>query len=441
MTNLLVQSNCRDMRCLCAIVSVIRPGVADESKKLAFTRRHQGYEPASYPHPDLADCLADTYGLLVYEEHILMVAHHFANMNLGRADVLRRELVKMKNPEKLVELGVEFADRARGIGRNEDDIRRVWGTLVNFHGYMFNKAHSASYAVEAYQGAWLKCRWPAETLAAVLDNQRGFYSPLFYILEARRLGIPARGPDVNASRAHWMVEADSHGRQFLRAPLRWINGLGSATVARWQSARTHAAFTHPIDFLQRVRPPPEDLARLLDAGALDSFDTNRARLFWQCSRVPVHAEDLFANQLAARRPAVPEDLTSPGPADRAARELAMLGFPHSLDPFSHFGPDLDWDKYCPLARLHRHRGRPVMVAGLIVQSRRTHTLKGAVMFFGTLADPSGFAEFTVFPPVYRRCGHLLERGGVILLHAEVEPFDNHRGQNLMVNRVWRAGAT
>ncbi len=441
MTSLLVQSHCRDMRCLCAIVSVIRPGAADESKKLAFTRRHQGFEPPRFPHPDLVDCLRDTYGLLVYEEHILMVAHRFAGMNLGRADVLRRELVKMKSPGRLVELGREFVACALARGRSEEETRQVWDTLVRFHGYMFNKAHSASYAVEAFQGAWLKARWPAEYMAAVLDNQRGFYSPLFYVLEARRLGIGLRGPCVNASGPHWQAERGADGRDHLRVPLRWINGLSAHLLDRWEVARQQRPFASPADFVRRVRPAPADRDLLLDCGAFDGFGLGRAGAFWALQAVSAAGDDdLFPPcepPVVAPLPAGAGALAEPSAAARAAREAELLGFPVSLDPFDHYGPGVAWDTYCPISGLGAFHGQVVRVAGLVVQTRRTHTVKGEVMFFGTVADPTGFAEVTLFPAVFRRGGFLLERGVVVALRARVEAFDNGHGHTLGVLAVGR----
>ena len=437
MTSLLVQSHCRDMRCLCAIVSVIRPGAADEAKKLAFTRRHQGFEPPQFPHPDLEPYLRDTYGLLVYEEHILMVAHHFAGLNLGRSDVLRRELVKMKNPQRLVELGREFVACARAGGRHEDDIRRVWDTLVRFHGYMFNKAHSASYAVEAFQGAWLKCRYPAEYMAAVLDNERGFYSSLFYVLEARRLGIGLLGPCVNHSGARWRVETEAGDRDLLRVPLRWIKGLSARFLERWTTERARGPFSDLADFVRRARPKPEDRDLLVDAGAFDSFGLGRAGAFWALQDVPAAGDDdLFGVPATAPVPP-PRDLVELSAEARAARECELMGFPTSLDPFDHHGRGVAWETYCPIHRLGDFHDKVVLVAGLVVQTRRTHTVKGEVMFFGTLADPTGFVEITLFPDVFRRSGFLLERGGVVAVRATVDPFDNRHGQTLGVLAVMK----
>ncbi|HVP12317.1 MAG TPA: hypothetical protein VMV94_14155, partial [Phycisphaerae bacterium] len=211
MTSLIQQCNCRDIDCLTAVVAIIRPGAANQGKKEAFARRYQGFEPPSYTHPSLVGALEKTYGLMVFEEHILQVAVEFAGMNLGRADVLRRALNKQNLP-LIAELKSEFYACALQKGRQTQEIDTVWPFVEGFAGFMFNKAHSAEYAVEAFQGAWLKRRWPAHYIAAILSNYRGFYasSPtlpqILYVMEAHRLGIRFLPPCVNRSREHFSVE-------------------------------------------------------------------------------------------------------------------------------------------------------------------------------------------------------------------------------------------
>ena len=192
MTGLCRQCNVRDIDTLIAIVSVIRPGAANEGKKLAFTRRYQGLEPITYPHPSLEPVLRDTFGLVVYEEHILQICEAFAGLPPGRADVLRRALNKQKRAV-IEEIREEFFASAKVRGHDDEKIAEVWGLVAGFAGYAFCKAHSTAYGVEAYQAAWLKRNYPAEFMAAVLTNGKGFYDPLVYVLESRRLGtaLPA----------------------------------------------------------------------------------------------------------------------------------------------------------------------------------------------------------------------------------------------------------
>ena len=182
MTSLCRQCNVRDIDTLIAIVSVIRPGAAIEGKKLAFTRRYQGLEPVTYPHPSLEPVLRDCFGLVVYEEHVLQICEAFAGLNPGRADVLRRALNKQKH-STIREIQKEFFASAKARGHTPEKIKEVWELVAGFAGYAFCKAHSTAYGVEAYQAAWLKLNYPAEFMAAVLTNGKGFYAPLVYVLE------------------------------------------------------------------------------------------------------------------------------------------------------------------------------------------------------------------------------------------------------------------
>jgi DNA polymerase III alpha subunit len=149
------------------------PGAANEGKKLSFTRRYQGMEPVIYPHPSLEQCLKSTYGLVVYEEHILQICEAFAGLPPGRADVLRRALTKQKR-KVIEEIHCEFVASAKARGHCAEKTAEVWELVTGFAGYAFCKAHSTAYGVEAYQSAWLKYYYPAEFMAAVLTNGKGF---------------------------------------------------------------------------------------------------------------------------------------------------------------------------------------------------------------------------------------------------------------------------
>src|SRR5437899_3359683 len=167
MISLCRMCNAREIDGLIAIVSVIRPGAANGVKKMTFTRRYQGLEPTTYPHPSLERCLKSTFGMVVYEEHILQICEAFAGLPAGKADVLRRALAKDKC-EAVEKIGVEFSACARARGRTDEEIDAVWKLVRSFYGYAFCKAHSAAYGVEAYQSAWLKKNYPVEFMAAVL---------------------------------------------------------------------------------------------------------------------------------------------------------------------------------------------------------------------------------------------------------------------------------
>lgn len=420
--------NARDIDTLVAMVSVIRPGAANEDKKRRFALRHQGMEPVTYPHPALEGVLRGTYGLIVYEEQILQICEAFAGLDPGRADRLRRALVK-RDWETATTIGGEFAARARAGGRSDDEIKAVWELTCGFNGYAFCKAHSAAYAVEAYQAAWLKRNRPADFLASVLTHGKGFYRPLVYALEALRMGIGFRRPCVNDPGPAYVVREGG-----IRVPAARVKGLGASTAERLLAERGRRAFADARDFVGRVRPAADEAVALLNAGALDGFGRSRARLFWEVQaalRSPPGAA-LPGGPSDSRLPEAP--LTEPSALQRLEWESDLLGFPVTGHPLD-LHPGIRWDTYCPVARLHEHVGERVVCCGLVVEDRTAHQIDGGVMKFMTLADPTGMIETELFAPGYRRYGLVTVRHPVLEVEAVVEPFENARGHTLRVHRV------
>ena len=279
MTGLCRQCNVRDIDTLIAVVSVIRPGAANEGKKLAFTLCYQGLEPITYPHPSLEPVLRDTFGLVVYEEHILQICEAFAGLPPGRADVLRRALNKQKRVV-IAEIQKEFFASAQSRGHDEEKIQEVWGLVTGFAGYAFCKAHSTAYGVEAYQSAWLKRNHPAEFMAAVLTNGKGFYDPLVYALESYRLGLKFLPPSVNEPGPAFTV----HGNA-IRVPLTRAKGITERTTKQLLAERGCGSFASLPDFHRRVQPLPEELEAMIRAGGFDEFGDPRTRQFWEAQRL------------------------------------------------------------------------------------------------------------------------------------------------------------
>lgn len=429
MTALLVMTDCRDIDCLTAVESIIAPGAANEGKKRAFARRHQGLEPVSYAHPSLEPLLKDTYGLMAYEEHILLVANGFANMKWGRADMLRRALVKNKDRKRIEELGAEFRAQARKHGRTEEETATVWRLFEDFAGYRFNKAHSAAYAMEAFQGAWLKTRYPVEFLASVLTSRRGFYSTMFYVLEALRCGAKFVAPDVHlSSPSRFLVSGTA-----VRLPLSQIKGLRAELAGRIGALRP---FNDPSDFFRRLRPNRTEWIALLKAGALDGFGEPREQLFWQFWRLEAALASKEQNDSVLFETASPDfDSDASKPSPRWEHEL--LGFPVSCHPLDYFGKHIQWERYVSAVTLGREPqrffGKEIMVCGLIVADR-THPTDRGPMKFLTLADHTGFTEVSLFAEAYQAYGHLTVQP-VVAVNATVEPYDNGKGCALHATAV------
>src|ERR1043166_7401770 len=487
MLSLSKMCNVHDSDPLIAIVSVIRRGAANESKKMEFTRRYQGLSPVRYPHPSLEPCLRSTYGLVVYEEHILQICVAFAGLPPGRADVLRRALGKDK-ADIIAEIEKEFAACARQRGRAETEIAEVWNLVAGFKGYAFCKAHSTAYGVEAYQSAWLKLHYPAEFMAAVLTNGKGFYSPLVYVLECHRLGIPLLPPSVNEPGPQFTVRANpkseirnpkeirspnakvqrpksnpdksragvqspsavhsdfgfraSFGLRIsdfgfsIRIPVLNIKGLTLRTKEAILRERDKGPFTSLPDFFHRVQPLNEEMESLIRAGAFDDFGKPRTTQYWEfkgsveCGMR--NAEFSFTPHSALR---IPHFLSEPTRLQRLRWEEELLGYPASGHPLELY-PDIAWDTYCPINHLGKHLGQQIVTCGLVIEQRLFHQVTGEPMKFLTIADWTGIVETELFARTYKSYGLNTVRYRVLEITATVEPFENGRGFTL---RVLRAG--
>jgi error-prone DNA polymerase len=446
MTSLACMAGVRDIDRLVAIVSVIRPGAANGLKKAQFARRAQGLEPVEYTHESLAGVLRSTFGVVAYEEHILQICEAFAGLAPGRADVLRRALVK-QDMKKIAEIRIEFIAAARGRFHDETTIEKVWDLVAGFQGYAFCRAHSTAYAVEAYQGAYAKHYHPAEFMAGVLSNGKGFYSALVYTLECRRLGSAFLSPDVNHLSDAFTVETSDAPSgspapplgKAIRVPLRCIKDLSEATLSRWRSELARSPFTSVSDFCARVRPEGPEALNLIRAGAFDRLGSNRTEQFWRC----LHAsQDASAGAGWLFQGAAEADIRAtfreePTRLQKLQDEQELLGYTVTGHPLD-LHPHIAWHTYCPIAELHRYHGQRVTVCGLIIVSRHHMQQNGQPMKFISICDRSGIVECEIFAAAYRLYGLNTVRYPVVQVTAEVKPFDNLAGYTLEVLRVQQA---
>ncbi len=435
MTSLCRMCNVNDIDGLIAIVSVIRPGAANEGKKQAFTRRYQGLEPVTYPHPSLENCLRSTYGLVVYEEHILQLCEVFAGLSVGRADVLRRALNKQKR-SVIEEIRGEFFASAGARGHSSQKTAEVWELVAGFTGYAFCKAHSTAYGVEAYQSAWLKRYFPAEFMSAVLTNGKGFYHPLVYVLECHRLGLQLLPPSVNEPGPAF-VPHDT----FIRVPLTRIGGLTTCTSDAMLKAREREPFVTLADFFHRVSPSREEWEAMIRVGAFDEFGETRTRQFWQAQHLlkmfGAYSQQnqgwLIAPPGLEQLPKIP--LNEPTRQQCLEWETNLFGFAISGHPLDLFA-DVAWETYCPVNRLGEFVGKTITTCGLVVEQRIHHQITGEPMKFLSLADRTGMVETEMFAQSYRSYALATVRYPVLEIEARVEPFENGRGFSL---RILRAG--
>ena len=446
MISLCNMCNVRDIDTLIAIVSVIRPGAANESRKLEFARRYQGLSPVRYPHPSLETCLRSTYGLVVYEEHILQMCEAFASLPPGRADILRRALGREKT-DVIEQIQTEFFQCAREQGRGEAETAEVWKLITGFRGYAFCKAHSTAYGVEAYQSAWLKRYYPAEFMAAVLTNGKGFYHPLVYILECHRLGIPLLPPSINWPGPEFAVTPESQ----IRIPVLQVKGLTTRTTERILRERKARPFQSLADFYLRVVPNEDEMNALIRIGAFDIFGATRAAQYWDFKSLAARFADARSSHTTEHAPASPATqlwLLPPGGLDRLSSvpleeptrvsrlqaEEELLGYTASGHPLELF-PDIAWETYCPVHRLDQFIGQTVITCGMVIEQRIYHQVTGEPMKFITIADHTGIVETELFARTYKSYGLNTIRYRVLEIEASVEPFENGRGYTLRVHRA------
>ncbi len=243
--------------------SIIRPA-SNRYIRTYLERLHGApYQPL---HPVLRDTLAETFGVMVYQEDVVNVCAVFAGMPLATADGLRKSLSKKRPAKQLAGYAEEFFAGAVALGREPDTIKTVWEMIMSFAGYSFCKGHSASYIQVAQHSCYLRAHYPAEFMAAVLANGGGFYHPFAYVAEAMRMGLVVRPPDVNASE----FRCTGRGRE-LRIGLQFVKGLSADGAERLPAARGDRPYCSLFDLRSRAGVAPDDLRALIKVGALDSI--------------------------------------------------------------------------------------------------------------------------------------------------------------------------
>jgi len=396
--------------------SIIRPA-ANEFIQEYIRRLHGGaWDPI---HPLLADVLAETFGIMVYQEDVSRAAVALAGFSHAEADRLRKVMSKKDREYHLKDFLARFCEGARARGIADATIEAVWGMMMSFSGYSFCKPHSASYARVSFQAAYLKVHYPAEFMAAVISNQGGYYTTFAYVSEARRMGLDILPPDVACSRWRWT----GRGRT-VRVGLQAVKGLGVATAARIIAARRRRPFCEGLDFFNRVRPDEAEARALIRCGALDGLTPSggRAGLMWALARWrrggdrSGGADPLFAPSNRTETPRLPDD----DPLERLRREFAVLGFLCDRHPMTFYRTALQARRAVEARDLGRWQGRRVHFGGWFVTGKVVHTKHGDPMEFLTFEDETDMIETTFFPAVYRCFCHMLDWGRPYLLSGRVE---------------------
>ncbi|WP_374166704.1 DNA polymerase III subunit alpha [Arcticibacter sp. MXS-1] len=261
---------------LIAMNALYRPGPIEYIPN--FIARKHGREQVTYDLPDMEEYLADTYGITVYQEQVMLLSQKLANFTKGDADVLRKAMGK-KDRKTLDKLKPQFIENAKAKGHDEKVLEKIWTDWEAFASYAFNKSHSTCYAFVAYQTAYLKAHYPAEYMAAVLNNQNNIEKISFFMEESRKMGIPVLGPDINESG----LSFGTNKKGEIRFGMSGIKGVGEKAVESIIEERiANGPYESVCDFARRVNPRTVNkkvYENLVYSGAFDCFGFHRAQFF------------------------------------------------------------------------------------------------------------------------------------------------------------------
>ena len=403
---------------ICAMVALYRPGPMAHIP--TYIRASHGEEAIQHPHPDLADILADTHGVIVYQDQVLQIAQRFAGYTLGEADVMRKAMGKKKTETMAAERS-RFIEGAVANGYPADRAQAVWELIEPFAGYAFNKAHAWCYGNIAYQTAYLKTNHAVEYLTAVLQLAGSSPDPYERVAQAAaecaRLGIELLPPDINASAAAFGVERRDGGSLAIRFGLGDIKNVGSAAVTGVIAEREKGGPYRDLDdFCKRgdlSGATSRTIEHLALAGALDALG-DRGTLRANSERIANLAKrerelrdsgqstmfDLFGSEVDTPMPGV-ELTEAPLEQDERLRwEKELLGVYLSEHPFRRAAQELAPHTTHQLADLSLElAGQTVTVAGMMTQVTVRYTRDNRRFYLVGLEDLSGRAELAVWSDV------------------------------------------
>ncbi len=278
MRSLLKKLHCDSYPGLVAASSIIRPGVSRSGMMQAYLERKHDPSKIHYLHPRLGELLKDTFGVMVYQEDVLKVAHHFAGLDLAEGDVLRRGMSgKSRGKDEILRIREKFFSLCKQKGYSEELSQEVWRQIESFSGYSFCKAHSASFAVESYQSLYLRTYFPLEFMLGVINNFGGFYRSEIYFHEARRLGATLHLPCINHS--DWL--AMLYGKD-LYVGFAWVKGIEKKVIkAVMQERKAGGPYLSLAQFVQRVKIGREQLNLLIRVGAFRFSGKAVKELLWE----------------------------------------------------------------------------------------------------------------------------------------------------------------
>ena len=425
-----------------ALMALNRPGPLGSGMVDDFIARKQGRQKPEYFHPDLEPVLKSTYGIIVYQEQVMLVAQILAGYSLGAADLLRRAMGK-KKPEEMAKQREIFLAGAAKRGADTKVAERLFDLMEKFAEYGFNKSHSAAYALVAYHTAWLKAYYPAEFMAATMssemsdtDKVRVFYE------DCRANGLVMLPPDINLSGYRF----DPVSKTEIRYGLGAIKGSGEAAIGAIVAEReANGPFKGLFDLARRVDKRYLNrrvLEALVKAGAFDAINGHRASLMASVGAALETADraarsggqvGLFGEALDGGGedlidvPVWPEQ-------EKLLQEKSALGYFFSGHPFTSYLSEVSSFAKRQLDSLEPSRDL-VMLAGIAVSLRTQMTRRGKMLIL-LLDDATAQVEVVIFNELYEQSRHLLKDDALLVIEGKVNRDDYSGGVRVTAERIY-----
>ncbi len=435
MRGLLHKLQCRSYQDLIVATSIIRPGVARSGMMRRYLDlKTAPHRKANYIHP-VFHRLADTFGIMVFQEDVMWIVHAFAGFDMYQADLLRRLMTgKEKSTRVLDKLRDQFYDGATNMGRDREMISEVWRQIESFSGYSFCKAHSATYAAESMQSLYLKAHFPLEFITAVINNHGGFYPTEFYVHEARKLGARVRPPCLKLSSYRTrLIGKDLY--------LGWdlVKGLRKQSIERIVAFRSVVRDWTLDQVFSELQLSYQQWEILIRVGALRNLARDRSELI-QHFLFTRNARSKYSRQKTLFQEKIDTEIgltmLEPSAIETAKEQLEILGFP-LCDPFDLMTSQTI--SSCRASDLQKLEGHTITIRGYYVLRKPVTTVRGGHMCFATWLDQAGDYFDTVhFPQVLHQYpitgkGYYSIRGKVVFEHGYplIEARSLHRDVDFM----------
>lgn len=435
MRSLLRKLDVTTFEMLTAASSIIRPGVAESGMMQEFITRHKYPARRNYLVPEMESLLSETYGVMIYQEDVIKVAHHIAGLTLEEADLLRRAMSgKMRSHKAMEQIMNKFFSSCKEKKLTDHQANELWRQIESFAGYSFCKAHSASFALLSFQVAFLKAHFPAEFMASVLSNQGGFYSPAVYIQESKRLGLKIELPCINCSSYEYSGEAKK-----IRIGLMAVKNFSFNSIQKIiEERKKHGRFISLADFLVRTKIGFEETSLLINCGAMGCFKQSRPELMRlldiyikKRKILEENSNNLFMNESFLLENYVRTKLNY-SLEEICRSEYSSFDYMVTRHPLFFFKEWLSQPLIVQAKNMYLYKNKKVKMIGWYMTSKRIRTRKGEIMKFLSLEDLTGTFEVVIFPKVYNIYAGLTASMGPYLVDGKIDMNDEN---NLIAEKI------